>query len=237
MEKLSRLAGLNQLAGLELDTHQILTRWISMGKGRMKNLNEKELDKMCAIGRAAARLFDEKGYLETSLRDISNSAKLSKGGIYHYFSSKHDILYFILDNYMEMLLAGLEEALKGIADSPSKIRYIVFRHLRLYNKKVPEAKALLIESHNLPKKYFRAIAEKQKQYAQITINVLSDLFGGRMPTDKLKAISYTLFGMCNSIMYWYDPKGPVSLEELSQIVYDIFMKGVASYRDGQEKIY
>ena len=196
----------------------------------MKHLNQNELNKMNAIGKAAAKLFDENGYLETSLKDISNASKLSKGGIYHYFSSKHEILYFILDNYMDLLLRGLEEELEKITDDSSRIQHIMFRHLKLYNKEVPEAKALLLEAHSLPSKYFRAIAEKQKRYAQITINVLSDLFKGRMQRDKLKAISYTLFGMCNSIMYWYDPEGSVTLKELSQIVYDIFLKGVSCYR-------
>ena len=204
-------------------------------ENRVRHLNEKELNKMCAIGRAAAKLFDEKGYLETSLKDISKAAKLSKGGIYHYFSNKHEILYFILDNYMDLLLGRLEEELEKIPDDSSKIQYIMSRHLKLYNKKVPEAKALLIEAHSLPSKYFKAIAEKQKKYAQISMNVLSDLFKGKMQRDKLKAISYTLFGMSNSIMYWYDPKGPVSLEELSQIVYDIFMKGVSYYRVDPER--
>ena len=204
-------------------------------ENRVRHLNEKELNKMCAIGRAAAKLFDEKGYLETSLKDISKTAKLSKGGIYHYFSSKHEILYFILDNYMDLLLGRLEEELEKIPDDSSKIQYIMSRHLKLYNKKVPEAKALLIEAHSLPSKYFKAIAEKQKKYAQISMNVLSDLFKGKMRKDKLKAISYTLFGMSNSIMYWYDPKGPVTLEELSQIVYDIFMKGVSYYAVHQER--
>jgi AcrR family transcriptional regulator len=196
----------------------------------VKQLNEKELNKMCAIGKAAAKLFDEKGYLETSLKDISTAAKLSKGGIYHYFSNKHEILYFILDNYMGLLLGGLEEELRRMADNSSKIQFIMFRHLKLYNRKVPEAKALLIEAHNLPLKYFKAIAEKEKKYAQILIDVLSDFFDGRMEKDKLKAISFTLFGMFNSIMYWYNPKGPITLEELSKIVYDIFLKGVSCYK-------
>jgi AcrR family transcriptional regulator len=204
-------------------------------ENRVRHLNEKELNKMCAIGRAAAKLFDEKGYLETSLKDISKAAKLSKGGIYHYFSSKHEILYFILDNYMDLLLGRLEEELEKILDDSSKIQYIMSRHLKLYNKKVPEAKALLIEAHSLPSKYFKAIAEKQKKYARISMNVLSDLFKGKMQKDKLKAISYTLFGMSNSIMYWYDPRGPITLEELSQIVYDIFMKGVSYYRVDPER--
>jgi len=202
----------------------------------VKQLNGKEFNKMCVIGKAASKLFDENGYLETSLKDISVAAKISKGGIYHYFSNKHEILYFVLDNYMDLLLGGLEEELREMADNASKIQFIMFRHLKLYNRNVPEAKALLIEAHNLPSKYFKAIAEKERKYAQILIDLLSDYFDGSMQIDKLKAISFTLFGMFNSIMYWYDPKGPVTLEELSQIVYDIFMKGVGYYRIEEERI-
>jgi AcrR family transcriptional regulator len=199
-------------------------------ENRARSSNDKEFDKKCMIGRAAAKLFDEKGYLETSLKDISAAAKLSKGGIYHYFSNKHEILFFVLDNYMDLLLGGLEEELKGITDNSLKIRHILFRHLRLYNTKVPEAKALLIGSRNLPSNYFRAIAAKEKKYAQILTDVLSDFFNSSMPRDQFKAISYTLFGMINAIMYWYNPEGPVTLDELSQICYDIFMKGASGYK-------
>ncbi|MBI4965745.1 MAG: TetR/AcrR family transcriptional regulator [Desulfomonile tiedjei] len=197
---------------------------------RVKKSTDKEFDKKCLIGRAAATLFDEKGYLETSLKDISLAANLSKGGIYHYFSSKHEILYFVLDNYMDLLAGGLEEDLKEISDNSSKIRHIIFRHLNLYNTKVPEAKALLIDSRNLPAQYFRAIAAKEKKYAQVLTDVLSDFLNGSVSKDKLKAVTFSLFGMCNSIMYWYDSEGPVTLKELSQICYDLFMNGIGSYK-------
>ncbi len=39
----------------------------------------------------ATRLFMEKGYENTSLQDIIHETKLSKGAIYHHFSSKEDI--------------------------------------------------------------------------------------------------------------------------------------------------
>ncbi|MFZ0943499.1 MAG: TetR/AcrR family transcriptional regulator [Syntrophobacteraceae bacterium] len=194
-----------------------------------KRFTEKELSKVSAIVKAAANLFDKNGYVETSLKDISTEAQLSKGGIYHYFSNKHDILFFILDNYMDRLLGGLEEELREIPDSPSRIHFIMFRHLKHYNKQVPEARALLNHAHNLPSEYFEVISGKQKIYARILTDVLSELLSGSMGIDNLKAISYIMFGMCNSIMYWYDPDGPVSLEELSKICYDIFMDGTTSY--------
>jgi AcrR family transcriptional regulator len=207
-----------------------LARGALIGK-TMKQFNEKEFNKRCAIGKAASKLFDERGYLETSLNDISVAARLSKGGIYHYFSNKHEILYFILDNYMDLLLGGLAQELKEIDDNSSKIQFLMFRHLKLYNRNVPEAKALLLEAHNLPPKYLKLIAGKEKEYFQIVSGALSDFFKGRIQKDKLKTITFTLFGMFNSIMTWYNPKGALTLEELSKIVYDIFMKGVSCYRN------
>lgn len=195
-----------------------------------RELNEKEIDRRQVIGKAAAKLFNEKGYLETSLRDISVEAKLSKGCIYYYFSNKHEILYFILDFYMDHLLEGLEDELENMEDPSSKIKFIMHRHLMLYNNKVPEAKAILLDAHNLPSEYFRKIAEKQKKYAQILADVLSEYFDGRMPITKFKAISYVLFGMYNSIMHWHNPDGPIKLEELSDICFTIFSKGATHYK-------
>jgi|SRR3990172_1542678 len=196
----------------------------------VKELNEKELVRKNAIGRSGAKLFDEKGYLETTLKDISVEVKLSKGCIYYYFSNKHEILYFILDSYMDHLLEGLEEELKHIDDVSSKIQFIMHRHLMLYNNKVPEAKAILLDAHNLPSEYFKAIAVKQKKYAQILADVLSEYFDGKMTMVKLKAICYILFGMCNSIMHWHNPDGPIKLDELSDICFNIFSKGTTHYK-------
>ena len=48
----------------------------------------------------AARLFAQKGYDETSMQDIMDATHLSKGAIYHHFSSKLDILLRIADQIL-----------------------------------------------------------------------------------------------------------------------------------------
>jgi len=206
-------------------------------KTNTAELNDKEVQRKYEIGRAAAVLFHEKGYLETSLKDISEKANLSKGCIYYYFSNKHEILYFILDTYMNHLMDGLENEIKDIKDPCLKMRYIMSRHLALYNNKVPEAKAILIDAHNLPSEYYRVIAKKQKVYAQVLADVMSGYFNGRKPMVTLKAISYILFGMCNSIMHWHNPDGPIKLEELSDICFTIFLNGVNSYKREEEETH
>lgn len=194
-----------------------------------KKFSEKELKKVAVVVRAAAKLFDRNGYIETSLKDISTEAGLSKGGIYHYFSSKNDILYYIVDNYMDLLLGNVEEEIRQIPDPEQKIRYLMDRHLRHYNSQVPEARALLYHSRALPPEELRCVVQKQKKYADILTGILTQMAGENSDINKLKAASYFIFGMYNSIMHWHDPDGPISLDDISELCYNLFMDGWKSF--------
>jgi TetR/AcrR family transcriptional regulator, cholesterol catabolism regulator len=57
----------------------------------------------------AARLFDERGYHETSLRDIAAASGLHKASLYHYFAGKAEILYAIHDEFMDAVLDAHEQ--------------------------------------------------------------------------------------------------------------------------------
>ena len=57
--------------------------------------NAKQIKRINAIAKVSADLFSAKGYLETSMGDIAEAAKVTKGGVYHYFGTKTEILYYI----------------------------------------------------------------------------------------------------------------------------------------------
>ncbi len=72
---------------------------------------------------AAVQEFIEKGYHNTSLLSIANRAGFSKGGVYHYFTSKDEILIKATNEYfMEPVFVYMEEAMtdanpsKGLSD-------------------------------------------------------------------------------------------------------------------------
>lgn len=193
-------------------------------------MDQKKSEKAAAIGKIAAALFNHKGYLETSMDDISLAAQLSKGGIYHYFSSKHEILYFISTNYMDLLLKDLEQELKKIDDHFSRVRFIISRHIDAYTKYTSEAKTTLHEAHLLPPEYFKIYSRKEGRYYRIVADVLSQVIGKHISKSQLRVITFTLFGMCNWIYHWYKPKGYVNPTELSEIIINIFSKGIIGYR-------
>lgn len=69
-----------------------------------KNHNAKKNE----LVEIAEKLFLEKGYEETSVDDILNASGLSKGGFYHYFKSKEEVLAESISNFAENLLTELE---------------------------------------------------------------------------------------------------------------------------------
>ncbi|RLB07569.1 MAG: hypothetical protein DRG50_02405 [Deltaproteobacteria bacterium] len=205
-------------------------------KNKVGQFNRKG-NKVISIAKIAAKLFSTRGYLETSMDEIAAAAKISKGGIYHYFTSKVEILYFILNNYMDLVLGDLEEELKGVEGDFAKIKYIISRHIDLYVRNVYEAKTLLHEAHNLPPKSFKIIAEKERRYYQIVAGVLQSCLGASVEKDKVTAVAFTLFGMCNWIYSWYNSKGPVTPQQLSKIIFGIFTNGVSNLQDDGGRSY
>lgn len=201
----------------------------NMKTAALKELSPKELVRMESVAKTAAMLFDKAGYHETSLKDISEAASLSKGAIYYYFSSKHEILLYILNNYMDLLLSGLADDLAKFDDSLAKLKHMLSRHMSTFSSHAANARILLKHAHNLPAKDLAGIVRKQKRYAKILADILAESAGNRVDNDQIKACSYIVFGMYNSIIYWHRPDGPLPLAELTEICCDLFLNGWKSF--------
>lgn len=200
----------------------------------MNDDNKRLNKKITSIAKIGAELFSKKGFAETSMDDIASAAKLSKGGLYHYFSSKTELLNFILDCFMDIVLKDLQNDLDDINNGLEKVKKLIFRHVELYPKYVAEAKTLFHEVQNLPPKYFNKIVAKEREYHRITANVLANYFGSSLDKNQINAITFILLGMCNSIYAWYNPKSLISPEQLSQIIFDMLTDGVCGLQKNQK---
>jgi len=59
---------------------------------------ENTLPRRRAILDSAAGLFDSRGYAETTIEEIAEGAGISKGSVYNYFRSKHDLFTQLFDD-------------------------------------------------------------------------------------------------------------------------------------------
>ena len=83
-----------------------------------------------AILRAAARLFRDRGFAETGMRDIADAADLSAANLYHYFDGKHDLLFYCQDRALDRMLAAVETARRTSASAAERLRLVSTAHLR-----------------------------------------------------------------------------------------------------------
>ncbi|MGD0232339.1 MAG: TetR/AcrR family transcriptional regulator [Syntrophorhabdales bacterium] len=196
----------------------------------MKEGDKRLSKRRIGIAKAGAELFSRKGFAETSMEDISVAARLSKGGIYHYFSSKTDLLFFILDSFMDIVLSNLEGELDAIDDGLAKVRRLIFRHVELYPKHMAEARTLFFDVKNLPSRPFKVIVQKEREYNRIAASVLSGYLGSFVEKDRVTAITYIVLSMCNSIYAWYNPKSTIKPDHLSEIIFKIITEGVPGFQ-------
>jgi hypothetical protein len=133
---------------------------------------------------------------------------------------------------MDIVLKDLNEDLDKVENGPEKLKKLISRHVELYTEHMYEAKTLINEAHNLPSKFRREIIVKEREYLRTAFGVVSDyltlLCSVSMEKSQVTAITFSLLGMCNWIYSWYDPRGPITAQELSEIIYRIFTRGICS---------
>ena len=79
----------------------------------------------------AERLFCLKGYEATSVQDILNVLHISKGGFYHHFASKEELLNTLFYQRAEKALAKVEEKLAKDSDIMSRLNKLLYGYLPL----------------------------------------------------------------------------------------------------------
>jgi len=189
--------------------------------------NPKLIPKFEFILRTAARIFAEKSYHSTSMRDISRATGVSLAGLYHYCKSKEELLFLIQDNCFGRVLERLEERLSEVTEPVEKLRVFIDNHLAFFAANMAEMKVLSHEADSLTGDLQLHVSAKKQQYTKLARNILSEL-QNQQPPDRhidLTASTYSLFGMMNWIYNWYDPHGKLSVNDLADNVARLFLGG------------
>ena len=112
---------------------------------------ETVVDSRQEILRTAARLFQQRGYDATSMNDVAAALKLSKGGLYHHFQSKDEILFEIMNHAMEITQERVLNPVRGIADPEERLRRLIRLHIEVVlSPRDREITVILRENHPLP---------------------------------------------------------------------------------------
>src|SRR5262252_7107408 len=180
------------------------------------------------ILRTAARLFQQQGYDATSMNDVAAALKLSKGGLYHHFQSKDEILFHIMSHAMDITEERVINMARRIEGAEERLRTLIRLHIEVVvNQEEREITVMLHENHPLPAGLRRKINGRKKDYVHFVENLIADVQRQRGSTSQVapRAAAFALLGMINWIYQWYKPEGSLQEEDLVEQYTEIFFQG------------
>ena len=178
---------------------------------------ETLVDSRQEILRTAARLFQQRGYDATSMNDVAAALKLSKGGLYHHFQSKDEILFEIMNHAMEITEERVLAPVRGIADPEERLRALIRLHIGVVLSPLDrEITVMLHENHPLPPILRKRINIRKKEYIHFVESLMAELQSARKSKSAVspRAAAFALLGMINWIYQWYKPEGDLQAHNL-----------------------
>lgn len=190
---------------------------------------EAVIDSRQEILRTAARLFQQRGYDATSMNDVAASLKLSKGGLYHHFQSKDEILFEIMNHAMDITEERVLGPVRGIANPEQRLRALIRLHIEVVlSPRDREITVMLHENHPLPPALRRRINGRKKDYIHFLENLIAEVQGSRRSAPRVspRAAAFALLGMINWIYQWYKPEGELQVQNLVPQFTDLLFGGL-----------
>ena len=198
---------------------------------------ESVVDSRQEILRTAARLFQQRGYDATSMNDVAAALKLSKGGLYHHFQSKDEILFEIMNHAMEITQERVINPVRGIADAQQRLRELIRLHIEVVlSPRDREITVMLHENHPLPPGLRKRINARKKEYVHFLERLIADVqkdaakngqrprtAGGRVSP---RAAAFATLGMLNWIYQWYKPEGDLQAQNLIPQFTELIFGGI-----------
>jgi AcrR family transcriptional regulator len=184
-------------------------------------------DELLAI---AARLFAEKGFKNTTVRDIADAAGILSGSLYHHFDSKESMVDEILSTFQAELFAAYDDVLASDADARTKIERAVRLSFEAIDQHPDEVAIFQNEADYLgtfPR--FAYLAERNAQSRNVWMTLLTEgVETGALKSDLDITLTYRFVRDTVWVaVRWYRPGGGLSHEAIANQYLTILLDGIS----------
>jgi AcrR family transcriptional regulator len=185
------------------------------------------------LTRQSVKLFQHKGFSETSIQDIFDSIGVTKGTFYYYFTSKEMLLMEIHLRYIDDLLSRQSVILESTGSFRDKLVGIVALIIHDIKAQGPNGRVYFREMRNLTIDNAKEIKGKREEFRLNVEQVLNKGIQSGEFRKNLhpKMITFAILGVTNWSYQWFNPSGDVSVEELADMYTDFVLNGINSERD------
>jgi len=194
-------------------------------RNQRKRLNTTERKEQ--ILKISTEVFYREGYEKASLQEIAKKAGITKAAIYHHFKNKEEILFNLVITISDRLISELKEIVDRKNDSVEQLKEMLTTQISYFEPDKEKVKILVEDRRFLGKKYENIIKDKQREIFEIYKGKLEEIANtGRLKDVDIITANFSLFGIMNWLYHWYNPKGELSIEEITDDIIKMIFYGL-----------
>ena len=173
-------------------------------------------------------LFEKRGFHGVTVNEIVDDVGTSKGGFYHHFSSKDELLFVIHDTFITYVLEKAIIANEAYQSPTKKLQAIIKDFVKVFDLYKPHISVFYQETIYLRPQYEILIKEKRDQFKQIITNAIGE---GKVAREfrhdlPVEITTMAILGMVNWTYKWYKQEGTKSIEEIGDIFVNLILHSV-----------
>jgi AcrR family transcriptional regulator len=181
-----------------------------------------------AIQQAAATLFAARGFHHASMAELAQACGTSKALLYHYYRDKAQLLFDIADRYMDRLLAIVAGVRAQRLAPEDHLRTLVLCFMREYRHSQAQHMVLVQDVKFLDDAQRETVLDKERAVVEAFAVAIAALKPRLRRRSLRTPLAMLLFGMINWSFTWLRAEGPLSHEDMAEVVTEVFLHGVAS---------
>jgi AcrR family transcriptional regulator len=187
-------------------------------------------DELLAI---AAELFAQRGFKNTTVRDIADAAGILSGSLYHHFDSKESMVDEILSSFQTELFKKYDEIIGSDLDARAKVEAVVRASFEAIDQHHAEVAIFQNDSGFLMEfERFGYLREHNTRFREMWL----DLLHGGVESGALRSDvdAELVFRFIRDTVWvavrWYRPGGELSADQVADQYLSILLDGIAARR-------
>ncbi|SDS66682.1 TetR/AcrR family transcriptional regulator [Winogradskyella sediminis] len=187
----------------------------------MKGITRKE-----EIITTAAKLFKEKGYSAVTMRDLAKAMGIKAASLYNHINSKQDILKAIIISLAEEFTEGMQLIQSSNDSCIDKLKKIIELHVKISSQNIYGMASLNNDWMHLEEhlKYYQRLRDDYENDFRDILK--SGIASGEIIDIKPEVMLFSILTTLRSLYLWIPKKEDVNLDELSNSLSQILIKGI-----------
>lgn len=188
-----------------------------------KNGSRKEM-----ISLAAARLFREKGFTSTGMRDLAGDVGVEAASLYNHIRSKSELLQEICFRVANDFTAQLQAVENdNTMSSIEKLEAIVRFHVSMWIDRLDEVMVTTNESKYLEEPYNATFLNERRIYVRRLEQIIEEgVAKGQIRKVQPYSVVLTLLSAVRGIEFWHRTKKNISSAELEESMIIHLVEGL-----------